>query len=555
MYTYQSKRKPEKINVVVNNLFKDIAYLKIDPFDEGVKDILKSCSGCKGWIPQNKNWKFDVRQISNLDLALHEFSVKTGIPVYLLGLEKVQSYIEALELEKKINNPTILDYKENEEFYLSLDTPQKKKSPTKKNKRKDNKNNPGLIKTQETQHTAKYTLAIPVLSAENCAYRSLCTNCLGQCVDFRSVSESYTNNNLALEDLQSVSETTNIYTPDTLWHGKSKAAAGTGYFEGDPKGFFVVRKGSCMSEKRTVQLAQTIVDTRNRLKKEKFVDENNTFIRDYPFTNVGTATAVLTGSTSSWKTFWEAENSVENNCKGDILNHYAPTFAHTELNGHKIVGMPIVMRDEETKKTLLKFKLLEGNVVKFNPEQNLSQKHRKIQREVKDILNKQECLKADYMFESADDAAKVITGNKNADASIWATSSQVTMQEIQLLRSRDTFDGHTVYHLEKPTLGTAAALYIQKNDAGKEEYVVMKGSIITPFLNKSCPENCRKLYLEMHKNGDIMNGVVTRDIAFNSASAAANVCAGRSMNGNKEWITLTGEVLKKENRSVKKPRI
>lgn len=597
MYT-ENNANENLIRVYFEALHGTVAVLRIEPgmkrnkLTKIVSDTIKECPGSRGYFLDKicgyEAWHFDALMLSGLTAAFSKLYASDEILVSLCGYDNFSEQIDEIEKKRKLTTPTLADYAENEEFYNSMGNAYPYEAS--ENSGKENTitsetslDNPSLeaevekIIKSATETTAEDSAeefsetdndafadsaankdeknfrlsaiameADPVLSDENCVYRYMCfKGCPGTCEKYRSVSDAFINKWTVKKD-QNADEIS-LYTPDTQWTGKSKAASGTGHFLNGSESLFTIEAGSQMAKKRAVSLEDSIAEKRKDLKRSKIVDEEGVFLVDCPFKNVGEATSVLTGSTSHWKTFWKYKKEEK------ILECNSPTFACAFFNGHKIIGMPVLVKQEWIKSCTLKFVLLEGNIIKFGNKSNLSQQQKKLQIEFKKNLSKEGRLKADYVFDSADLAAKIITGDRIFDASFWTVTKNITMKDVQNVHCFDTYNGETVYHLDIATIGTVAALYVQKDE--KEKFIVIKGSMVTPLLFASCPGNCQRMYKEMRKNGSIFNGVLTRDIIFTSASAAAAVSAARTMNGPQEWKTVDGRPLKAEKRSVKKPRI
>lgn len=79
-----------------------------------------------------------------------------------------------------------------------------------------------------------------------------------------------------------------------------------------------------------------------------------------------------------------------------------------------------------------------------------------------------------------------------------------------------------------------------------EGFVVFKESVVTPELQKSCPENAVKLR-DKYKTKIDGNNILLEDILFTSPSAAAAFVGGSSLNGNEVWKTENGVPLKHIN--------
>ncbi len=81
--------------------------------------------------------------------------------------------------------------------------------------------------------------------------------------------------------------------------------------------------------------------------------------------------------------------------------------------------------------------------------------------------------------------------------------------------------------------------YTAKGVITNEGFVVLKGSEISKTIQKSCPPGtikARQLY-----SNKINNYILTNDIPFSSASAAAKFVGGSSLSGNICWITADGK--------------
>lgn len=107
--------------------------------------------------------------------------------------------------------------------------------------------------------------------------------------------------------------------------------------------------------------------------------------------------------------------------------------------------------------------------------------------------------------------------------------------------------------LGKPTSEASSSqqavfVYDRKTGSAKgrrtsEGFVVLKGSVIAPELQQSCPETARKLR-EKHAATIDPGGILLEDLLFGSPSTAASFVAGSSANGNVMWKTPDGLTLK-----------
>lgn len=91
-------------------------------------------------------------------------------------------------------------------------------------------------------------------------------------------------------------------------------------------------------------------------------------------------------------------------------------------------------------------------------------------------------------------------------------------------------------------------IYSRKSGTAKgkrtsEGFVVLKGSMIVPELQRSCLEATRK-FREKYAGEINPDGTLQTDILFSSPSAAAGFVAGASVSGNIAWKTTDGLTLK-----------
>ncbi len=75
-------------------------------------------------------------------------------------------------------------------------------------------------------------------------------------------------------------------------------------------------------------------------------------------------------------------------------------------------------------------------------------------------------------------------------------------------------------------------------------FLVFQGSQVWGAESASCPKATRAQRKACLEDGTIRDGILTRDVEFNSPSAAASFLYGRSSNGPNEWVTSDGIRLK-----------
>jgi len=116
--------------------------------------------------------------------------------------------------------------------------------------------------------------------------------------------------------------------------------------------------------------------------------------------------------------------------------------------------------------------------------------------------------------------------------------------------------GHKAFEPLVTAISDEQILYVTRNNSkasGKrvsDGFVVLKGSLISEHITKSCPEHVLRL---RHKHGDkILNNLLVEDILFSSPSGAAAFVCGGSANGNLEWKNAMGTTLKELDAEIEK---
>jgi hypothetical protein len=93
------------------------------------------------------------------------------------------------------------------------------------------------------------------------------------------------------------------------------------------------------------------------------------------------------------------------------------------------------------------------------------------------------------------------------------------------------------------------ALYITRSGANAksrltdEGIVVLAGSVIRKNLVPSCPDHVKAMRKDNKDNID-SNNVLLKDLLFKTPSSASSFVLGAPTNGNVEWKTEDGKVLK-----------
>lgn len=78
-----------------------------------------------------------------------------------------------------------------------------------------------------------------------------------------------------------------------------------------------------------------------------------------------------------------------------------------------------------------------------------------------------------------------------------------------------------------------------------EGFVVLKGSMIVAESAETLPESLKNKREKAMEHGEIVDGKITKDYLFGSASYAASFIIGARMNGRIYWKTESGMTLKK----------
>ncbi len=79
-----------------------------------------------------------------------------------------------------------------------------------------------------------------------------------------------------------------------------------------------------------------------------------------------------------------------------------------------------------------------------------------------------------------------------------------------------------------------------------EGYVVLAGSMIEEVGYDSISDNLKALREKCHKNGEVVDGKITKDYLFNSPSTASSFLLGVSSNGRDEWKLEDGKTTLKQ---------
>ena len=512
------------VNLYVKKINRNTYNLAIRPYFGNsrdhyeVKETIRKSMGFPDFDNINMEWVCKLKYYPNLYKQFCDLCINKGIKINIHGFSDLH---EALKKNGYIPQTSVVQPS-------LFSGPNANYSENKKNMEKQEKEaSPKIIK--------------PVFSEENCIYSGICMNCAEKCCDFVSVSDAMKNRDTVPS--YSVNEK-EIKDPKVTWTGSSAAASGTGRYADDSEGF-IVFSGSRMSEKIARKLSRVHKNTREMLKKEGFVDENNVFVKNFLFSSPNEAAAVLTGSTASWIEFWHAETGERAMCKGNFIEKSTPATAVITVNGQSLFGTPVVGAG-------LYFKVFKGNIIQPVSVGSLSKNatYRRVELESKSDRKTGQLLD-DVICSSAAEAAQIITGDPKADASLWKITDSITMKDVEKQYEIASVDGKDVYHNIHPSKGAAASLY-KKDD---KKYVLMKGSLVTPLLSVSMPNTYLQVYRKLRTSGIIKNGVITEDVEFSSPTPPAAVVTGMSQNGSKEWVKKNGECLNEENRSRKEERI
>lgn len=100
----------------------------------------------------------------------------------------------------------------------------------------------------------------------------------------------------------------------------------------------------------------------------------------------------------------------------------------------------------------------------------------------------------------------------------------------------------TVFHLRRKIKKTGRIVQgIGKRS--NEGFVVLKGSKIETSDARVVSQNVKDLKTDCIKNGDLVDGILQKDLIFSSPSTAAMFVIGNSANGRVEWRTEAGQTL------------
>lgn len=82
-----------------------------------------------------------------------------------------------------------------------------------------------------------------------------------------------------------------------------------------------------------------------------------------------------------------------------------------------------------------------------------------------------------------------------------------------------------------------------KYDVNNQTFIVLKGSVVSKEVSNS-PKFRSAKSIEKHRDGNVVDQIVQRNITFKSASTAANFVTGTSTNGCLAWKDKDGHSFK-----------
>lgn len=147
---------------------------------------------------------------------------------------------------------------------------------------------------------------------------------------------------------------------------------------------------------------------------------------------------------------------------------------------------------------------------------------------------------------------KVFNGNEPNQGNITEEKESEMEEFIKLSKMIVGVLGHKVFEAPIETVAkvkepeifdspefTFVGKFKAKGVITNEGFVVLKGSEISPILQKSCPPGTVKARQQYANK--IQNYILATDIPFGSASAAAKFVGGSSLSGNVCWTTKDGK--------------
>lgn len=85
---------------------------------------------------------------------------------------------------------------------------------------------------------------------------------------------------------------------------------------------------------------------------------------------------------------------------------------------------------------------------------------------------------------------------------------------------------------------------IAEYNIAEKSFVVLKGSKVSDSIAYSTSFRGSKSIEKSRANGNVINGIVAKDVVFKSPSTAANFVTGTSTNGLVTWKDKNGTPLK-----------
>lgn len=143
-------------------------------------------------------------------------------------------------------------------------------------------------------------------------------------------------------------------------------------------------------------------------------------------------------------------------------------------------------------------------------------------------------LQEDIPFKSPSSAATFIQGSPQNGNIAWKTTEGNSLNDFA--RKLTDVADDSLFYFDRPNGKASGRLT-------SDGFVVLKGSVITPALKKSCPKHVR-LIREQYASMIDNHNVLLEDVLLTSPSAAAAFVQGSSLSGNVAWKTKEGESLK-----------
>lgn len=191
------------------------------------------------------------------------------------------------------------------------------------------------------------------------------------------------------------------------------------------------------------------------------------------------------------------------------------------------------------------FWVLKGSYINPDIAPYVSNGIRKSREQYASIIGKDNILKENIVFGSPSYASTFVCGKNSNGLAEWKNKKGKTLKEIDVAAKQSPKKAKPSTEESHETI-----LYLSNSKASatgwisEGKLVVAKGSDFSPNEVSSCQPGVKKLRQSLVEEGKVKDNKFVEDVAFESASTAAGVVTGSSINGLIAWHDKDGVTLK-----------